>query len=203
MWHSRIVRRGEADPRSLKSHPRNWRLHPAAQAQAVSEVLALVGWVKGIIVNERSGYLLDGHLRVEEAIKAGIERVPVKYVDLDEAEETLILTTFDAITRMAHADAAALDRLLQSLSSVAAPIQSLLDELAGKGAAISFDKGSDYVRPDRPLPDTQARVGTYIFKIPRAVFLVWEEQLRQAVGFNANDIATEIMRRLGFETCSN
>lgn len=203
MWANRIVSRGEADPRTLIPHPRNWRLHPDEQAQSLNALLSRIGWVKGIVVNRRSGFVIDGHLRIEEAIKANVPSVPVVFVDLDETEETLILTTFDALTRMAHADANALDKLLQTIQTDEQPLQALLDNLAGKNVALHLDAGVDYVRPDKPLPDTQARVGTYIFKIPRDVFIAWEEALRQSVGFNTQDIATEIMRRIGFETRSN
>ncbi|MDL1924349.1 hypothetical protein FBQ95_17230 [Chloroflexi bacterium CFX3] len=199
MWTNRIVSHGEADPQTLKAHPHNWRVHTSAQREALNAVLQEIGLVRGVIVNQRSGLLLDGHLRVEEAIRHNVPRIPVTYVDLDTGEEALILATFDALTRMAQADAAMLDNLLQSLRETATPLQALLDTLAGSTQVV-MDRGADYVRPENLLPGTQARVGVYIFRIERAVFLAWQEELRQTVGFHDKDIALELLRRLGFET---
>ena len=66
-------------------------------------VLAEVGWVQDIIVNKRTGFVVDGHARVALAISAG-ERVPVVYVDLSENEEALILATLDPLSAMAVTD---------------------------------------------------------------------------------------------------
>src|SRR5215831_11510971 len=68
-WQNRIVGHGEVDPRELKANPQNWRLHPSHQRAAVREVLAKVGWVGGIMLNRTTGNMIDGHLRVEEAIE--------------------------------------------------------------------------------------------------------------------------------------
>lgn len=102
-WQNRIVGHGEEDPEQLLANPANWRIHPRAQQAALEGVLQRVGWVQDVIVNRRTGHMLDGHARVEMAISAG-ERVPVVYVDISEAEERLILATYDRLTGMAGTD---------------------------------------------------------------------------------------------------
>jgi hypothetical protein len=71
-------------------HPENWRIHPEYQQEALAGVLEQVGCVQDVIVNRRTGRVVDGHLRVALAISRS-ERVPVVYVDLAEEEERQIL----------------------------------------------------------------------------------------------------------------
>lgn len=86
-WRSRIVGHGEEDPRALVPNPRNWRRHPERQREAMAGALREVGWVQDVVVNRRTGPLVDGHLRAELAAAGGTPTVPVVYVDLDEREE--------------------------------------------------------------------------------------------------------------------
>ena len=80
-WESRIIGHGEAAPSDLVGNPRNWRTHPQAQRDALAGVLDEVGWVQDVIVNKRTGYLVDGHARVAVAAQRGEDAVPVVYVD--------------------------------------------------------------------------------------------------------------------------
>ena len=92
-WRSRIVGHAELRPADITTHPLNWRTHPRAQHAALAGVLDEVGWVQQVIVNRRTGRLVDGHLRVEAARRRGEPTIPVLYVDLDESEEALVLAT--------------------------------------------------------------------------------------------------------------
>ena len=69
-WANRITGHGEEAPDQLLANPSNWRNHPKAQREALREVLDSVGYVAQVIVNQRTGQLVDGHLRVEEALFA-------------------------------------------------------------------------------------------------------------------------------------
>lgn len=80
---------GEEAPDQLLAHPSNWRSHPKAQQQALAGMLGEVGWVQQVLVNRRTGHLVDGHRRVEEALSHGQPTIPVLYVDLDPDEEAL------------------------------------------------------------------------------------------------------------------
>ena len=116
-WRNRIVGHGEADPAQLLAHPANWRRHPPAQAKALAAVLGQIGWVAAVIVSIRSGLLIDGHLRVKQALENGELTVPVLYVDLDEHEERLVLATLDPIGEMATANSEALTALLAAITA--------------------------------------------------------------------------------------
>lgn len=115
-WRNRIVGEGEVAAGDLIPHPRNWRKHPQRQASALTQSLSGVGWVQRVIVNRRTGRMLDGHLRAELARKQGKDTpVPVVYVDLSEDEEKAVLATLDPIAALAEADADVLADLVQSI----------------------------------------------------------------------------------------
>ena len=68
--------------------------------------------MQSVIVNRTTGYLVDGHLRVELAKAAGQSSIPVVYVELSEEEEQVILASLDPIGAMATADRDKLAELL-------------------------------------------------------------------------------------------
>jgi hypothetical protein len=130
IWKNRITKYTEEAPDQLLANPKNYRTHPGSQADALRGVLGDVGIVQNVIANERSGFLLDGHLRVMEALKAGQPTIPVTWVDLSEEEEALILATLDPLAAMAGTDAAQLDALLRDVSTDSPAVQAMLDALA-------------------------------------------------------------------------
>ena len=114
-WEDRILGYEPAvDPTQLLAHELNARRHPGAQRDALRESLGRVGWVDVVKVNQRTGKVVDGHARVEEAITAGAT-VPVLYVDLDEKEERFVLATLDPISAMADFDSDVLSELLETV----------------------------------------------------------------------------------------
>ena len=137
-WRNRIIGHGEEAPDQLLANPKNWRIHPKAQQDALAGVLDDVGWVDEVKVNQRSGFVVDGHLRVALAISRGEPSVPVMYLDLDEAEEAEALATFDPIAAMAVADKEQLDSLLRDVQSGDAAVRAML---AGLAKASGLDYG--------------------------------------------------------------
>jgi len=135
-WRNRIVGSGEEVPDQLLANPGNWRIHPKAQQRALAGALSEVGWVAQVLVNRRTGHLVDGHLRVELAISKGEPTVPVLYVDLSEDEERIILATLDPLAAMATADAAKLEELLRDLTPSDDALRAMLDELAERNGLL-------------------------------------------------------------------
>lgn len=70
-WKNRIVGTGEEDPEQLLANPFNARIHPKSQQDALEGVLDTVGFVDRVMVNQRTGHVVDGHLRVALAISSG------------------------------------------------------------------------------------------------------------------------------------
>lgn len=121
-------------PEELAENPRNWRRHPEPQLAALTDAIAEVGWAGACLYNERTGRLIDGHARRKVAIEQGCGLVPVLVGDWDEEQEAKILATFDPISLMADADAAALESLLREVNTSSEPLSRLLADLAeGEG----------------------------------------------------------------------
>lgn len=132
-FRSRIVGHSEEDPTDLLANPRNWRVHPGRQRDALRGSLESVGWVQSVIVNDRTGHVVDGHARIEEAISRGEATVPVVHVDLSEEEENLVLATLDPIGAMATTDRAKLEELLGEAAPSNRALADLLERLRPGG----------------------------------------------------------------------
>lgn len=116
-WRNRIVENGDVDPATLVPNPRNYRRHPERQVSALTGSLVEVGWVAPVTVNRTTGRLVDGHARVELALRNDVPSVPVQYVELSDAEEAIVLASLDPISAMASHDAKALDALLDEIAT--------------------------------------------------------------------------------------
>ena len=130
-WRNRITGAGEEAPDQLLANPANWRIHPKAQQDALAGALDAVGWVQQVLVNRRTGFVVDGHARVALALSRGEPTVPVLYVDLDPDEEALVLATLDPIGAMAGRDDEKLRALLADVTVDDAALLALLGDLGG------------------------------------------------------------------------
>lgn len=139
-WKNRIVRYGVQPADQFTPNPKNPRKHPDKQRQAVTGSLDSVGILAPVVINVRTGRMIDGHLRVDLALANGNAELPFVEVDLSEEEEALALATFDFTTVMAEYDPAMLDSLLEGVHTDNAALQSMIAELAG-GAGLYADDG--------------------------------------------------------------
>jgi hypothetical protein len=87
--------------------------------------------VKPVLVNRTTNRILDGHLRVEEAARAG-STVPVLYLELNEREENLVLATLDPIAELAVPDKEQLQALLADLEGAFESARPLLEQIAAE-----------------------------------------------------------------------
>ena len=127
---NRIVGSGEEQLDQIMFNPRNWRIHPLSQQDALKGVLEEVGWVQQVIINKRTGNLIDGHLRCQLAAREGQKTIPVVYVDVSEDEEALVLATLDPIAAMAATDKQKLDELFHNIQSDNENVQKMISEFA-------------------------------------------------------------------------
>jgi DNA modification methylase len=142
-FKNRIIGYGEEPIDQILFNPANWRIHPKSQQDALTGVLEEVGWVQNVIVNKRTGHLVDGHLRVQLADKAGEKTVPVTYVDLSESEEMTVLATIDPIAAMAATDKEKLDDVLRQVHADDARIQKAIADLAANEGLYKTEDGKD------------------------------------------------------------
>lgn len=146
-WRNRIVRHGDVPPAELLENPANWRVHPKHQRDALAGSLDTVGWVAQVMVNERTGFVVDGHARVALAIGRKEPLVPVAFVDLDPDEEALVLATLDPIGAMATRDEAQLRALLEGIATEDAGLRALLEDLAGPATTSGLTEPDDAPPP--------------------------------------------------------
>jgi len=131
MYENKIIGTGTENPEQLLANPYNWRIHPKTQQDAMESMLDDVGWVQNIIVNQRTGHVVDGHLRVAVAISREQSEIPVLYVDLDQDEEKRVLAALDPLGDMAVTD---IDKINELLDDV-----SMTDELGAMLKEVSTD----------------------------------------------------------------
>lgn len=146
-WRNRIVGYADVAPEQLLANPMNFRRHPKNQQDALSGVIAEVGYVDPVLVQQGTDVVLDGHLRVELAMRQHQPTIPVKYVDLDDAEAALILATFDPLAALAASDAEQLDALLREVSTSDAAVMQMLSDLAEANGVIppnTFDANAEW-----------------------------------------------------------
>ena len=131
-WRNRITGGGQQAPQDLLANPQNWRIHSGDQQRALSAMLDEVGWVEDVVVNTTTGHILDGHLRVQLALRQEEPTVPVTYVELSEPEERLALATLDPTASFAEYDPGTLQDLLADIQTGNAELQELFGQLANE-----------------------------------------------------------------------
>ena len=134
IWRDQVIRTEWVDPTQLLAHELNPNIHPMPQARAVEGSIEELGWIRHVVVNEATGKVLDGHLRVSIAITRGA-LVPVDYVNLDEQSELLALALLDTTGDMRGRDR----EILADLASSLPDINDVLDKVI-QTATSRFDR---------------------------------------------------------------
>jgi hypothetical protein len=115
----------------IRPNPKNWRLHPDAQREALRGIFAEVGIADALLVrplDDGSYQLIDGHCRAEE-LPPGQE-VPILVLDVSDDEADKLLLTFDPLAELATRNTDALDALAKSVSTESPAIKSMIEGLA-------------------------------------------------------------------------
>ena len=131
-------------PEELAEHPENWKHHPEAQVEGLEAVISEVGWAGALLLNERTGRLLDGHARKKlnpELLVDG--KVPVLVGSWSDDQERMILATLDPLASMAEQNESALQELLGQLETEEPALQKLLADLAESVPDLEDLAGSD------------------------------------------------------------
>jgi hypothetical protein len=129
---NRVIERRRMQASELRPHPQNARRHPDNQARSLDALVREVGQVGELYAyhSEKLGgalTLLDGHLRLERFPDSEWD---IAITDLSDAEAALMLASRDRVTELAEWDAAALDGLLQQVTTTDGDITELLSQLA-------------------------------------------------------------------------
>lgn len=177
------------DPSELLAHPLNARQHPTHQRSALRGSLDRVGWVDTVKVNVRTGRIVDGHARVEEALESGAT-VPVLWVDLSDDDERFVLATLDPISALATYDHEILAELVDGLEIEAPAVDAMLADLMG-------EYGGPPPPPDLDDLDDEHDGDTFWpvirVKVPPDAYERWKAAVSDADG----DEAVAMLRLLG------
>ena len=107
----------------LKPHPRNPR---QGDVGAIHESITENGFYGALVVQKSTGYILAGNHRWKAAKEAGLKRLPVLYVDVDDDRALRILLADNRTNDLAAYDEPALAAMLKG-------ILAETDTLAGTG----------------------------------------------------------------------
>lgn len=97
-------------------HP--WESNPRDNAKAIAEVAKSIrrfGWGAPIVANKRDGEIIAGHTRFAAAKKLGLDRVPVRWLDLDPADAHALALADNKVGEIATWDDATLGQVLRDL----------------------------------------------------------------------------------------
>jgi ParB-like chromosome segregation protein Spo0J len=128
-FKNRIIGHAMVDPKSLRMHPDNWRIHPEHQQEILRGSLTDFGWSKSLQVQKATMTVVDGHARVVIAIEAGAALVPVEWVDLTDEEVRKAIASLDSISFLADPDYEALQRTLNGIGETDSRLVLLFDDL--------------------------------------------------------------------------
>lgn len=129
-------------PQQLAPNDLNWKVHKLPQRKALRAFMEELEerrsdsqqpsspWAGALLFNERTGRLLDGHMRLMESLERGDNLAPVLVVDVDEATENLILRFLDQIGTMFDYD----EKMLSTLDDLVAVESDVLKQLLGGDA---------------------------------------------------------------------
>jgi hypothetical protein len=136
----------------LRPSPKNWRLHPRHQQDALRAMLAEIGYADALLARELpdgSLELIDGHLRAETTPD---QEVPVLVLDVDEKEAAKLLALLDPLAGLAETNQDALAELLAGVETESQSLQAVLDKLADCGD-VSLDDHFQEPPPEVEVPE--------------------------------------------------
>lgn len=100
----------------LKEHPKNPRVHPDSALDKLVRSIKEYGWTNPVLVS-KDGYVLAGHARCKAAQKAGLEEVPVVFLDLEGERADAYLIADNKIQEETDWDLPKLADLLSELDN--------------------------------------------------------------------------------------
>ena len=140
-----------------------WDQNPRHNATAVDSVAASIerfGFGSPIIARESDRVVIAGHTRLQAAQKLGLDKVPVRFLDLDPAQARALALADNRIGEIAEWDDDMLSRVLSELNEEIDidglgwsddEIQALLDDVPDLGTSDPEpDTSGDDEIPDRP-----------------------------------------------------
>ena len=114
----------------IERNPKNWRVHPTFQREALKGVLQEHGFAGAVLCYEPEPgklRLIDGEARLD-SLPPDYE-VPVIVIEADEKTADALLATWDPLSALAADDSEKLEALLDAVGSKDGALGTLLQEL--------------------------------------------------------------------------
>ena len=146
---NRIVGQEEVNPEELLAHPFNWRVHPKEQQKALQSSLDKIGWVKQVIVNKKTNHVVDGHLRVNIALRNG--------------EEKIILASLDPLVSLGVADEDMLQDLIKDVELDSGYLKKIIDDTIKRASKFTLTpkKADEKIKPEKIHIETEYQKELY------------------------------------------
>ena len=96
-----------------------WNKNPRINDHAVDDVIKSIrrfGWGSPILARRSDGVVIAGHTRLKAAKKMGLDKVPVRFLDLDPAEAAALALADNKLNERASWDNDALRDIISELS---------------------------------------------------------------------------------------
>ncbi len=136
----------------LRPNPKNWRVHPKSQQDALRGVLAEVGYADALVARELgdgSLELIDGHLRAETTPD---QEVPVLVLDVDRQEADKLLALLDPLAGLAETNRDALAELLAGIETESRAVKEVLEQMLASPPSLDLPR-AEQLPPEVVVPE--------------------------------------------------
>jgi ParB-like chromosome segregation protein Spo0J len=186
---------------SLIPYARNAKKHDASQVAKLAGSIREFGFNNPVLIDNDNG-IIAGHGRVMAAQSLGLETVPcIRLGHLSETQRRAYILADNRLAeigggwdeemlKLELADLAAADLDVAELGFEAESLKIDADDLS------ITDGFSETSEQSTGLADVVFSFGQYRFPVERNVFLQWQENIRQAVGFSDLEVQGEIKKRI-------
>ena len=188
----------------LVPYERNARTHSPEQVAQIAASIQEFGFTNPILVDGADG-ILAGHGRLAAAKDLGLAEVPVIVLDhLSAAQRRAYILADNQLalnagwdTELLQMEVAALNLADFDLSLLGFDDERIASLLDPEGID-DLEDGVDATTGKDQLDDadTQVVIGSYRFVLRRDAYMQWRDAVREQVGFEEDEIESEICRRL-------
>ena len=139
----------------------NPRKNDGRPVEAVADSIKRFGFAAPIIARQEDGMVIAGHTRLKAAIKLGLDRVPVRYLDLDPADSRLLALADNKVGELAEWDDEALARIVADIDGAELALAGFTEEDLGDilAAVDGGPVGPDDIEPEEPPEDPDSKRG--------------------------------------------
>jgi ParB-like chromosome segregation protein Spo0J len=186
---------------SLVPYARNAKKHDANQVAKLAGSIREFGFNNPVLIDKDNG-IIAGHGRVMAAQSLGLETVPcIRLGHLTDTQRRAYILADNRLAeigggwdeemlKLELADLAAFDLDVAELGFEAESLKIDADDLS------ITDGFSETSEQSTGLADVVFSFGQYRFPVERNVFLQWQENIRQGVGFSDLEVQGEIKKRM-------